>query len=300
MLKWIESIFTMLERNLDSFFAQLVLVCTPSILTSCLSFLKGVYIEFRKSKEKKVFELYCKKESDNFYVCIMFLEILILLAIVILFSLCWAIIVGISYFLGYEAVINKGVETIIIVVTSVAISFHIVKIKWVRKRLLGDKEGKILILSSILIFNIGIASGILGGETKNCSYVFLVLYFVCEIWGLLHFQGRYIKYDFSSIKLYLNGGESITCKDIEKVHGRKKYIIVENEDGDIVLQGDKICKVEYYGAPKFVLIEDIERHILQKIKKFFNRPKRRCGVKQRIRGLLKMIKQKWKCKNMIM
>lgn len=47
--------------------------------------------------------------------------------------------------------------------------------------------------------------------------------------GLLYFFGRYIKYDFSSMKLYLDNGEMILCEDIEKVRMEKGYTGIEKK-----------------------------------------------------------------------
>lgn len=279
----------MLEMNPGSFYSELLLICVSPIVGLCVTFLKNICTEFRENREKKIFELYCKRESDNFYVWIMILEIAILIIIYFLVDFCLIMIERFSSFLGYGLIINERVSMVISAVISTGISSLIIKCKWVRKRLLGDKEGKILILSSILILNIGVAGGILGETTKNCSYVCIILYLICECLGVLHFQGRYIKYDFSSIKLCLNNGESITCKDIEKVRRRKKYVIVENEDGNIVLPYEKIWKTEYYGLPKFVLIEGSKNYTIPNMIKFLDRMKNKVVycMKQRMRGFLK-------------
>lgn len=264
MFGWIEDIWNMLENNPDSFFSRLLLLCMESFLGLCAIFLRKMYKRFSEGKEK-IFELYCKRESDNFYVRIMFLEITIVIAMYFVVVFCFAIIEGIFDSLDYELIRDERFERIIVAAISTGILLLISKMNWMRKRILGDEEGELLILSSIFIFHIGIAGGVLGGAAK----FWLVLYLACEVWSILHFQGRYVKYGFSSLKMYLCDGSFIICKDIEKVYMRKKYVIVENEDRNIVLQYDKIYKVEYYGLPKIVLNEDVEKWIIRKFKRLW-------------------------------
>lgn len=220
-----------------------------------------MYLKFREHKEKKIFELFCKRESDNFYAWIMIWEVMIC-------SLSYILLQFVISFFGYELKIDKRLTTVLAIMLSIGISFLILKVQWTRKRILGDRWGKEIIIYSILLLNIGIVCRTLDGVSviKQCGLICLNLYFVCEIFGVLHFQGRYTRYDFSSMKLSLNNGENIICNDIEKIYRRKKFIVIENEDSNIVLQYDNIWKVEYYGAPKLAVKDDIDKIIWQFIK----------------------------------
>lgn len=260
----IQEIWNMLEANFDIFKSIII----PQIVLFLCGLLKEMSLKFREHKEKKIFELYCKRESDNFYAWIMICEVMIYLFSFTVVFLIGTLLQYVASFWGYELKIDKRITMIIAIMLSIGISFLILKVKWTRKRLLGDRWGKEIIIYSILLLNIGIICRTLDGVCviKQCGLICLILYFVCEIFGLLHFQGRYIRYDFSSMKLSLNNGENIICNDIEKIYRRKKFIVIENGVSNIVLQYDNIWKAEYYGAPKIVVKNDIDKVIWQSIK----------------------------------
>lgn len=180
--------------NLENIYNVLnILVAIITILVYFMKLIYNAFIEYKKYKGKKIFELYCKRESDNFYLWIMLSEIVACVAAVFIVFVGLAIMRVIAHFLKRQILINERLETVVIGIMSICISFFLLKMKWVRKRLLGDKEGRILIFSSILSFNIGITCEVWGGVPKDFGIVFMSLYFVCEILGFLHFQGRYIK-----------------------------------------------------------------------------------------------------------
>ena len=57
----------------------------------------------------------------------------------------------------------------------------------------------------------------------------MLLYILLEALGLWHFTGRYIAFDYSSMKLYLDNNEVIVCENIEEASRYKGYISIETE-----------------------------------------------------------------------
>lgn len=246
----------MLKVDYESFFSVLVSVII-ALIPLMADILRNVTIKIKERKEKKMFELYCEKETDNFYSGILIGEIVAVLLGIIGAFLILFIIENLAFYKGYNFELEMGLMAIIIFTISVGLSLKMMTLTCVRKRLLGDCLGKNIILCSIVIINIAMMCEMIGGRIRYIGHVFVALYFLEEIVGLLHFQGRYIKYEFSSIKLFLDNGESIVCEEIEKIKRKKDYIIVENGDRCIILQYHKIWRVEYYGLPKFILNKKI-------------------------------------------
>jgi len=246
VLKCLENVRSFLGMDSNYFYPMLI---PPLIamISMCLNSFKRM----KERRERKIFELHCKSESDNFFIFVMLVEI------VVIFLSLWGVyifygtIVGI-FFQERGQLGDEGLEIITIMV-SLGITMKVTKIHWIRKRLLGDKKGKRIVVCSILLINIGCMCGMLNGKIKYIGSICVILYLVIEVMGLLHFKGRYIKFDYSSMKLYLNNGEIIICEDIEKTGRNRDYISIEAEGRNVILQYDKIWKVEYYGLPKFIL-----------------------------------------------
>ena len=242
--------------NYESFFTMLVTLVTP-LIPLVVGILRNAIVRIKELREKKIFELYCEKETDNFYLGILIGEIVnILLGIMGVFLILF-IIENLAFYRGYNFELEKALVAIISFTISVGLSMKMITLGCVRKRLLGDRYGKNIILCSIVVINIAIVCEMMGGKIRYIGHGLILLYFIEEIIGLLHFQGRYVKYEFSSIKLYLDSGESIVCEEIEKIRRKKDYIIVENGDRCIILKYHKIWRVEYYGLPKFILNKKI-------------------------------------------
>lgn len=246
-------------------FVTLLIAIIPVVWKS----VKRIKLKIEERKEKKMFELYHKKESDNFYIFVMLTE-----AFVVGLSGVIAIIIdtAIAQLASFTYLkINLHYEALAVISGSVCTLLIIEKMNWGRKRLIGDKEGKIIVFCSALLINMWAVFVKLEGNIQKVSVFLIWLYLVNEIIGLLYFQGRYTKYDFSSLTLYLNNGEKIVCDNIEKINRKKNYIIIENHDRNIVLQYDQIWRVEYYGAPKYILNNDSEKQVIQLFKKMWKR-----------------------------
>lgn len=251
----LEQLRNTLKMNEDSFY--------PIFLTGVVPFfslLAKIYLKCKEYLAKKIFELYRKKESDNFYVFIMFTELIIIILNTIIAAFIENVIMESFLCLTDKKELMQGIKLFILVVLSVIFSVTLMKMKWIRKRLLGDKIGKEIVWCSLVLINIWYICIYL-----DVLYDFSVFcmrgYFICEIIGVLYFQGRYIKYDFSSLKLYTNNGGCIVCEDIEKIRRRKRFIIIEKKNENIVLQYNQIVKVEYYGQPKFIVKDNIGKVI---------------------------------------
>ena len=236
------SFYPMIFTNIPIVMGIIAWICT---------LLKNCFNKVKEYRERKIFELYCESESDNFYCVVIFGEVLIFISIFLIFCFLDEIIVNISFFSERQSGIKW--EVIISGIISLVVTIKTTKMNWIRKRLLGDKEGKRIVLCSIFLINIAFICGITSGKTEHLGSLFMFLYLILEIKGLLHFWGRYTKYDYSSMKLHLDNGDIIVCEDIEKVVRKKDYISVESEGRNIILQYNKIWEVEYYGEPKVIL-----------------------------------------------
>lgn len=237
----------------NSFYPMIftILSMVLGIIAWICTFLKNGFKKVKEYRERKIFELYCESESDNFYCFVMLAEVLVFLSIFLIFCFLDEIIVNISFFSERQSGFKW--EVIISGIISLVVTIKMTKMNWIRKRLLGDKEGKIIVLCSIFLINIAFICGMTNEKIKPMGSIFMFLYLLLEIKGLLHFWGRYTKYDYSSMKLYLDNGDIIVCEDIEKVVRKKDYINVESEGRNIILQYNKIWEVEYYGEPKVIL-----------------------------------------------
>lgn len=106
------------------------------------------------------------------------------------------------------------VELLSIISVEISCGFLIlmVKNKRIRERLLGDKKGIKIIACSMIFITMFLLFYML--NKIEIGYIFIILYWVNELIGLLYFQGRYIKYDFSFMRIYLkNGGENYMRTD---------------------------------------------------------------------------------------
>ena len=151
------------------------------------------------------------------------------------------------------------VELLSIISVEISCGFLIlmVKNKRIRERLLGDKKGIKIIACSMIFITMFLLFYML--NKIEIGYIFIILYWVNELIGLLYFQGRYIKYDFSFMRIYLKNGGKIICEQIEKAKRKKDFIILEERGENIVLLYDRIERVEYYGPPKFILTESVRK-----------------------------------------
>lgn len=267
----LKSYMNMLNMDANNFYPMLISILAL-LLPMLVGFIKGIIAMLKQQSPRKIFNLYCKRETDIFYVIILLWEVL-----GIIIGVYAAIIIDIvikHVWLCNGAIFKWEIELLIIISIEVscALSIILVKSKWVRKRLIGDEKGRRIIAYSITFINFGIMFDVL--NSKVISFAFFLLYLINEIEGLIHFQGRYVKYDFSSMRIYLKNGEKIICEHIEKAKCNKDFIIIEEKNTCTVLLYDKIEKVEYCGPPKFILTENHLEELEERFQKKFAKPVR--------------------------
>ena len=248
MLKNFMNVLNMKPDNFYPMLANGIL----GVLSIIFALIQCVNIWKNRPKLRKVFNLYCKREGDNFYIKIVLLEMAGMVG-----SAFGAVIMygGIEMICLPQGYIRKWgiVFTAVISVTiNVVLSVIMVKRVWVRKRLLGDKMGRKIVRYGLFFINADIMFGML--NMQGISYIFLGLYAVCEVMGVLYFRGRYVKYEHSSMYIYLKTGEKVICQEIEKVKVKKDLVIIEEDNRHTIVSYEDIGKVEYYGSPKYILI----------------------------------------------
>lgn len=249
----LKNFIDMLNMKPDSFFTMIF----PTITAMIGGIIKIINTAVNQPRPGKIFQLYCKRETDNFYVAILFWESAGMIAGCFGAAIICMVIESVCYQNGCIFKWETELLSIISVEISCVVSIIMVKRQRVRERLLGDEKGRKIIACSIIFINTGIMFGML--NEKVISYVFIFFYIVYEIKGLSYFGGRYIKYDFSFMRIYLKNGEKIICEQIEKAKRKKDFIILEERDENIVLLYDRIERVEYYGPPKIILTESVSK-----------------------------------------
>ncbi len=132
------------------------------------------------------------------------------------------------------------------------LSFLLLKKAWVRKKIIGVRKGRnLLIISNIMFYAMFMLDAV--GELW-IAYGFSFAYCVFEVRGMLLFQVDYIESRYSKVKYFLDDGSQIICEDIEKVKGKRKHIIIDNEDNSVVIPYSRIERAEYFGEPKIILL----------------------------------------------
>ncbi len=244
----LKNFMNVLNMGADSFYQMLATLIIAIVGWMC----KGAKSWSNRLKPRKVFNLYCKREDDNFYVKIVFWEmasmIVSVLGAVIIYRAIEIICLSQGYILKWGIIFTAVVSVVINGVFSAVM----IKGVWVRKRLLGDKKGRVIVVSSLFFINADIMFGML--NMHGISYIFLILYAICEVIGLFYFQGRYVKYDYASMQIYLKTGEKVICQDIEKIKVKKDLVIIEEDNRHTIVSYGEIERVEYYGPPKYILI----------------------------------------------
>lgn len=247
-LECLKNVKSILGMDSNSFYPMLVACVIPAP-----GLIKSIINEIKEKRRRKIFELYRKSEGDNFYLWVMGIEFFAFLGV---FCVVYLFCEIVRCFLCLKGQLGSEWKVIIVVIVSFVITMAWTRMTWMRKRLLGDKIGKRIVVCSIFLFNTFFMCLLLNREIfRYLGYAFGLIYVGLEVIGLLYFFGRYIKYDFSSMKLYLDNGEMIICEDIEKVRREKGYIGIETKGENTIVDYEKIWKVEYYGSPKIILKE---------------------------------------------
>ena len=219
------------------------------------------YNALKDHDNKILSRLYYKIENDFFYAVFLTLEV------VNLFLGC-LIAVFTAYFISifnHGLNIHGNITYLFGFTISFVSSCFLLKLKWVRKRALGDKKGKIFLIVSVVLFHLIYIFNKF--DKTYLEGIFTFVYLVLEIISLFHFRGRYVKYRFSKVKFYLDDGSKVLCENIEKLRGKRNYIIVDNEENAVVIPYNKIQKAEYFGPPKIILISNKKKRVKKREKR---------------------------------
>lgn len=235
----------------NSFYPMLISAFLPLII----KVISPVFLDHEMTKRKKLFRMYKKVESSNFYLYIVFAEFAVVILCVCLINLLCEIIKLIVIKIGFELVIEANIRVVLFAVMSIWLSMQTTKSRWIRKRLLGDQKGRMIIICSIVCLNFSLFFGMVKVGGSVLSFFCAVIYFFLEIIGLLYFEGRYIKFAYSSVKIYSNSGQAFECENIENLVIKNKYIMIRRTENCFILQYREICNVEFYGPPKYLLLE---------------------------------------------
>ena len=77
-------------------------------------------------------------------------------------------------------------------------------------------------------------SVIYGDKLGNIYLISIFIYnILLEIVGLFHFQEKYVEYQFSKLRIYLETGKEIICENMEKVKRKRNLVVIENDDRTI-------------------------------------------------------------------
>lgn len=259
MSNWVEILEEtreLLNMDANSFYQSVI--AFVGVLISALSggivlLFNGIKYISRDYKKSKLLKIYYKKETDNFYVYVMlveFVDIIFGFLIGVIISAC------INHFFWYckfEFRLDFKDIMLISIMVVVGLTLQIRKMPWVKKRILGDKFGKMIIWCSIISICIATSGTLLGGKLEYFGVCFMFIYLLIELIGVSYFRSRYEEYLFSKIRIHLQDGSYIVCEYIERLKRKKNYLIVDNIDTATVVEYDKIDKVEYYGPLKIIM-----------------------------------------------
>lgn len=92
LLRNLENCKFMLGMDSNYFYPMLI----SPLLGMGINYLKGM----KERRERKIFELHCKSESDNFYIFVMLVEILVIVLSLFVVYLFCEIIMSISFWGG--------------------------------------------------------------------------------------------------------------------------------------------------------------------------------------------------------
>lgn len=211
-----------------------------------------------------------KIEDSNFYMYIMVTEMGIVMLSAFIVECVYFLLNNILGKIHCEVTITFDLRSVLFILLSIWFMVLITKRKWIRKRILGDKLGKGIILCSMVCINVACFLGIAYKDKGILIYICLGLYLILEVIGLLYFDGRYIRYDYSSVRILSNDGREIGCGDIENITIKNRYVMIKGADKCVTMQYHDIGNVEFYGPPKYILLESN-----------FNKIKKRWGVKKK-------------------
>lgn len=229
-----------------NYFYPLLVTIAVTIIPLMINFFRYI----NNTRINNILDLHKKEESDFFYFTVLLIEVL-----------CFFIGFIMSLFLSTIIYVITNISMIVkyilffilsIFLGFVSVKFMLIKSTFVRKRVLGEDNWRWLIYAPIILYNLFLIY-IFFPECNVVAIIANILLGVVEIIGLLRFQGRYIKYEYSSLNIYTNSGDKIECENISKIKRKGDILIVEVKNGKIHVNNKNISKIEYKGNELIIL-----------------------------------------------
>lgn len=253
----LKSIQEKLGMDANDFYAAFIplIIALITALFNSLCLIGKFIISIFKSEHNKLINVQIKKEGDFFYIVIMGVEILMVFLALIL---CHVILSVLGFIIIYfKLSISYDIAKIIMLCVKFAIEIISIRVlsRWtyIRKRVLGMGRKRYLIYAPLCILYIITTLSFVGVYYDWLSFMLFWTFLLCEVLGICIFRGRYTKYAYSNISIYLKNNEKIVCNDIRNMRIKKDFVIITQNERQIRIDNDVIIKVEYYGKPDFVL-----------------------------------------------
>lgn len=207
-----------------------------TIIIALIPIIKSLFSFIYNSRINSLLDLHRTEESDFFYVKIMFIEMLFFIVSFLLAVMACAVIMILFSYVDVD--IQMKITYILIIFFSLSIGLIItntmlMKFKFVRKRIVGEKIWRWLIYAPITLYSLPLFWALVFPQSNFFIILSYILLAFCEIIGMIHFHGRYIRYEYSSLSIYINNGDKIECEDISKIRRRKDILILKEENTKI-------------------------------------------------------------------
>lgn len=222
----------------------------PAIITvimAIISFVKSAISALRSNKRDRLLELYYKQDSDMFYGVVMMVE-LFLVFVEAFICLLFIVLIRLLFHINFSAYEQNILLCFLLIIIGFIMARRSLKLTHIRKRILGDKLAKWVIYFPMIIIHLYLITGLLinNNMLKN---IFVIILIIFEVIGLTYFRPKYSYYDFSGVRIFIEGGEIIDCKDISNIIRKNNVLIIKLNSKEIRLKYEKISKIEYYGEP---------------------------------------------------
>ncbi len=231
--------------------------CVAFVATIIIPVVAGIGKIVQNIRNTNVWDLCCRIEGDLFYPLVMLFEFFLSFLVFLIMVIFQAVLIKfeMNYCVSFIVML-----CLMLFLTVISMAFTLRRI-FIRKRIIGNKKEKYLVLAPGVIYNILFFAMVLYMYMILCldlSIVLFVVLFVAiavsEILGMYVFGGRYIEYEYSSVIFYLNDKSVIDCKDITSVIKKYNSFIIKEDEKKITIKFDNISRVEYYGGKKIILI----------------------------------------------
>lgn len=231
----------------------------PALLTIILPAFSLIYGLVKNNIKNNLLDFQTKEESGIFYGIVMFIEVLVIGVEIEMHDLVWRVIGAflhsINIHIYVPVFINDIMSIMFVVLMGIILTKKLSKTVFIRNRVIGSGKERYLLYAPIIIMHIWAIVIIFNIKNTILMHLLCITIICFEIIGIFVFDGRYIKYKYSSVRITMNDGEVLDCKDISKISKKYNYLIVMQDDKQIRMRYDYISKTEYYGEPLFVMKE---------------------------------------------